>query len=251
MLLFDKILRTVPAAEQPSARQELIDSPGRTIIEIFGNELPAQAVYFMQLNLIQAFLGLGLELLRVYPCLYAALRRLLAPRRLSPRERREAWLGLPPLCAPGPLDRAGVASDAMLMFVVLLSYAPLFPACAFAMLACFGAFALAYRNQCAFVYDPAQGETGGRLWPHAARCVLTSAWIGQVMVMAVLSLKQGTAQASRGRERERILSVLERRSPLDTLLRCNEESRRRHLQARFPVFRFNITCPYMSGMAAD
>ena len=163
------------------------------IIDILGNKLPAQASYFMQLMLVQYFVGLGLELARPVPCAIAAVRRAAGPG-LTPKERDSPWLGLSPLSAPGELGHPALLSDVALMFVILFTYAALSPVTCFVMAFCFGASAVAYRNQCAFVYDP-RGDGGGLLWPPAMRAVLVCTIIGELIVLAVLALKEGAGQA--------------------------------------------------------
>lgn len=162
-------------------------------MDILGNKLPAQSAYFMQLMLVHYFVGLGLELARAVPCAIAAVRRAAGPG-LTPKERDAPWLGLSPLSVPGQLALPALLSDAALMFVILLTYAVLSPVTCFVMAFCFGASAVAYRSQCAFVYDP-RGDGGGLLWPPAMRAVLACAVIGELIVLAVLALKEGKGQA--------------------------------------------------------
>ena len=167
----------------------------QVIVDILGNKLPAESAYFMQLMLVHYFVGLGLEVARIIPCAVAAVRRAAGPG-LTPKERDTPWLGLNPLAVPSdfaPLQPA-LLSDAVLMFVILLVYAVLSPVTCFVMSFCFGASAIVYRNQCAFVYNP-RGDSGGRLWPPAMRAILVCVVIGEVIVLVVLALKDGEGQA--------------------------------------------------------
>ena len=100
----------------------------------------------MQLMLVRSAVGLSLELLRVVPCALAAVRRAAGPG-LTQKERDAPWLGLGPLSEPGVLAQAAVASDAVLMLVILLTYAVLSPITCFVMAGCFGVAAVVYRNQ--------------------------------------------------------------------------------------------------------
>ena len=103
-------------------------------------------------------------------------------------------MGLSPLSVPSQLALPALLSDAALMFVILLTYAVLSPVTCFVMAFCFGASAVAYRSQCAFVYDP-RGDGGGLLRPPAMRAVLACTVIGELIVLAVLALKEGKGQA--------------------------------------------------------
>jgi hypothetical protein len=173
--------------------QQLAEYPGPTIIDILGNKLPAMASFFMQLMLVQNFVGLGLELLRPVPCALAALRRLLGPN-LTAKERAAPWMGLSPLSSPGPLDQPAVLSDVLLMFIILLAYAALSPVTCFVMVFCFGFSAVVYRNQYMFVYDPGN-DTGGKLWPLAIKAALLCMIFAELIVLAVLGLKLATGPA--------------------------------------------------------
>jgi hypothetical protein len=173
--------------------QQLADNPGPTILDILGNKLPAQASYFMQLMLVQYFVGLGLELLRPVPCALAALRRLLGPN-LTEKERAAPWMGLSPLSIPGPLDQPALLSDVLLMFIILLAYAALSPVTCFVMVFCFGFSAVVYRNQYMFVYDPCN-DSGGKLWPLAIKAALLCMIFAELIVIAVLGLKLAAGPA--------------------------------------------------------
>ena len=160
---------------------------------ILGNKLPAQCIYFLQLMLIQAFVGLSMELLRLTPVVIACLKQLLGPG-LTEEEKTSPWMGLNPLCVPGSLDQAGQLSDLILMFVISMTYNALSPITAFMMAFCFGFAALVYRNQYMFVYDP-RNDTGGLFWPFAMKAIIKATVIGELIVTAVLAVKEGQGQA--------------------------------------------------------
>jgi calcium permeable stress-gated cation channel len=172
--------------------RELTTNPGPTIIDILGSKLPAQASYFMQLMIVQSSVNLGLELLRPTPCVLGWLRGL-GPS-LTAKEREAQWMGMPPLSDPGSLDQPTLLSDVLLQLVIVLAYAALSPVTCFVMAVCFGWAAVVFRHQFAFVYDPGS-DSGGLLWPRAIRSVLRCMVLAEVIVLAVLSLKEGAAQA--------------------------------------------------------
>ena len=172
--------------------RELVDSPGPTLVDILGSKLPAQASYFMQLMIVQNSVSLGLELLRPTPCAVGWLRGF-GPG-LTAKERAAPWMGMSPLSDPGSLDQPTLLSDVLLQHVIVLSYAVLSPVTCFVMALCFGCAAVVYRHQFAFVYDPGS-DSGGLLWPRAIRAVLRCMVLAEVIVLAVLALKEGSAQA--------------------------------------------------------
>eukprot|EP00292_Cryptomonas_paramecium_P003984 CAMPEP_0113682784 /NCGR_PEP_ID=MMETSP0038_2-20120614/12881_1 /TAXON_ID=2898 /ORGANISM="Cryptomonas paramecium" /LENGTH=727 /DNA_ID=CAMNT_0000601943 /DNA_START=210 /DNA_END=2393 /DNA_ORIENTATION=- /assembly_acc=CAM_ASM_000170 len=171
-----------------AALMQIAADPVPIILDILGRKLPAQASFFMQLMLVQSFVGMGLELLRPVPCAIAAVRRLLGPN-VTPKERAAPWMGLNPLSSPGPFDQPNSLSSVMLMYVILLAYAVLSPVTCFIMAFCFGVMTITYRNQFINIYDP-RSDTGGLMWPRAIQAAVMCLVVAELMVVAVLSFKK-------------------------------------------------------------
>lgn len=171
-----------------AALMQLASDPVPIVLDILGRKLPAQASFFMQLMLVQSFLGMGLELLRPVPCAIAAVRRILGPG-VTDKERAAPWMGLNPLSSPGPFDQPNSLSSVMLMYVILLAYAVLSPVTCFVMAFCFGVMTVTYRNQFINIYDP-RSDTAGLMWPRAIRAAVMCLVVAELMVVAVLSFKK-------------------------------------------------------------
>lgn len=175
-----------------SELQKMLDKP-ELIISLLGGTLPNQAGLFMQYAIVQTFLGLSIEALRISSVVVAWLRRKLGPN-LTEKERNTPWMGLSPLSVPSEFAFAATQADQILFYVILFVYSVLAPISSFIMGFIFFVKAMIYRHQFIFIYPPTN-DTGGQLWTRFIKLVIAAMFIGQITVFGVLSLKQGVIAA--------------------------------------------------------
>lgn len=168
----------------------LISDPAGQTMKILAKSLPAQAVTFMGLTIVQTTFGMSMELLRPFPAFYAFIRRHLGPN-LTEEERKRDFLSFSPLTNPGNLDFTSLTSDLILMFITLFVYAILSPVASYISLIGFVCLNVGYRNQVIHIYDPSN-DTGGALFPKVANYLVVCMLIAQVTVLGVVSLNEGS-----------------------------------------------------------
>jgi len=172
-----------------TALQDIIDDPLSTV-DLLATSLPAQASYFMQILLVQTFIGVGVELLRIGPVVVAFIRGKVGPS-LTDEERNATWLGLRPFSDPAPFLHAIKLYRFVLYFMVLFVYSCMSPIVSYIALLCFGLLTMCYRNQ--FVYCYPFKETGGKLWGEFTNIMVVAMLISEIVLTGVLVLKKSIA----------------------------------------------------------
>lgn len=164
-----------------------------SIISLLATALPQQAQSFMQYVIVQTFLNLGFEIIRIGPIIIAWIRRRFGPN-LTEKERSSPWMGLDPICIAQEMDFADVQANLILYYMILFVYSVLSPFTAFVMGGAFFLFSMCYRHQLLFVYST-DNDTGGQLFTRFAKLVMTCVIIAEITMFGVLSLKKGVIAA--------------------------------------------------------
>jgi hypothetical protein len=144
----------------------ILMNPGE-IIDLLARSLPSQSTYFLQILLVNTFLGLSVELLRVFPLFMAWLRRRVGPN-LTEKERNTVHMGMRPLSNPEEFRHAEVFGQAILYFMVFFVYSTMAPITSFFLAFCFLLTGSGYRNQFFYNY-PTTPDSGGKLWSNFIR----------------------------------------------------------------------------------
>lgn len=170
----------------------MIQEPG-LIIDLLANSLPGQSTFYIQILLVDTFLSMGVELLRVSAVVQAAVRCCVGPR-LTEKEQQTTWMGIRPLSNPSEFEHASLLAGTVLYFTVYFVYAALAPITTFFMFICFALMAAGYRHQFVYIY-PTFPDSGGKLWVAFLRMVPVCMIIAQVTILGMLALNK-TAIAS-------------------------------------------------------
>jgi hypothetical protein len=104
----------------------------------------------------------GLELLRVTPIAFDAIRRRVGPR-LTDKEKKSSFFCFRPLSSPSDFPHADMLAQVVLYFTVQLVYAVIAPITSFVLAFCFLYMGAAYRHQMVYIY-PSTPDSGGHLW---------------------------------------------------------------------------------------
>lgn len=166
---------------------EIIDDP-LSSIDLLANSLPGQSTFYIQILLVDTFLGIALELLRVVPLVIALVRKIFGPT-LTEKERTTTWFGLRPLNEPDDFGHAELLSGSVLYFMVFFVYASTAPVTTFFLGFCFMLMGASYRHQMIYIY-PTRPDSGGRLWAKFISLVPTMMMIAEVTLLGLLGLKK-------------------------------------------------------------
>lgn len=159
----------------------------------------------MQYTMLQTFLGMGLELIRLVPIIIGFLRKKLGPN-LTPKERNKIWLGLRPIeiydvwreSGLPPvlytLELADVLSNLVLFFMIIFAYSCISPPMCFLMCFIFWLLETCYRNQLIYVYS-SDNDSGGQLWPNAVKVLIACLIIAEITLFGIMGLKKGVIAA--------------------------------------------------------
>jgi hypothetical protein len=176
-----------------SSLSAMIQEPG-LIVDLLANTLPAQSTFYIQILLVDTFLSMGIELLRVSAVIQAAIRSYVGPR-LTEKEQQTTWMGIRPLSDPSGFEHANLLAGTVLYFTVYFVYAALAPITTIFMFICFALMAAGYRHQFVYIY-PTFPDSGGKLWAAFFRMVPVCMIIAQVTIVGMLALnKAATASA--------------------------------------------------------
>ncbi|KAF0729430.1 hypothetical protein Ae201684_012931 [Aphanomyces euteiches] len=167
--------------------QMIIEQPLQ-IIPMLGSSVPGQSTLFVSFILVQTGLSLMLQLLRVVPIFLGGIYWLFAPK-LTQRERSAPWLGLTPATTSPKLDVTTPLAQHFLVFLLVLTFAPLAP-----IVSVVGGFFfliadIVYRRLVLCVVQPARQSTG-MLWPQLYAYMIVSLVLSQCTLIGVLLLKQ-------------------------------------------------------------
>ncbi len=170
----------------------MLQEPG-LIIDLLAKTLPAQSTFYIQILLVDTFLSMGIELLRVSALVQAGIRSCIGPR-LTEKEQQTTWMGIRPLSDPSEFEHANLLAGTVLYFTVYFVYATLAPITTIFMFICFALMATGYRHQFIYIY-PTFPDSGGKLWVAFLRMVPVCMVIAQVTIVGMLALNK-TAIAS-------------------------------------------------------
>ena len=131
-----------------SELSRMVEQPGE-IVNLLAVSLPGQSTFFIQIMLVDTFLTLGLELLRVTPIAIAIARKFIGPN-LTQKERETTFIGIRPLADPREHEHADVLAGSVLYFMVYFVYATIAPISTFFMALGFLIMGMIWRHQ--FIY---------------------------------------------------------------------------------------------------
>lgn len=170
----------------------VIENP-TNIISLLANEFPTKSTFFIQLVFISVVVGLGFELLRIGPAIFAWLRTCIGPN-LTEEERTSPYLFLNPLAVPPVFNHASALSNIVLFCMILFVYAVIAPLTSIVLLAVFPILSSAYRNQFIYIY-PASQESGGRMWMSFVRTITNCLIVAQFVISCMLGIKKSAVAA--------------------------------------------------------
>jgi len=156
--------------------------------------LPAQAGYFIQLILVQNLLAIGLELLRISPVVQNLVRKILIKLvgfNLTEKERNSTFMGIRSLS--DPLEYffgRELGAKTILLMMVLYVYSCMAPITSYFTLIVFLIVTVSFRNQFIYIYPPSN-DSGGKLWINFTKLSIISMIIAQIILLAVILLKEG------------------------------------------------------------
>lgn len=169
-----------------SQLSNFVQEPG-LIIELLANSLPAQSTFFIQILLVDTFVSMGMELLRVSAVATAGIRGRVGPR-LTEKERETTWMGLRPICDPREFEHAQLLAGTVLYFMVYFVYATIAPITTFFLGLCFLLMGAGYRHQLVHIY-PTFPDSGGKLWVAFFGILPTCMIIAEITIVGLLALK--------------------------------------------------------------
>ncbi|RHY95063.1 hypothetical protein DYB35_012637, partial [Aphanomyces astaci] len=105
---------------------QLIVQEPLQVIPMLGRSIPGQSTLFVSFILVQTGLGLVLQLLRVVPIVSGGVYWLFSPN-LTRREQSAPWWGLTPATVSTRFDFTTTLAQLFLVFVLVLTFAPLAP----------------------------------------------------------------------------------------------------------------------------
>jgi calcium permeable stress-gated cation channel len=134
--------------------------------------------FIHQIVFVGTVVMVGLELLRVTPIAFAAIRRHLGPR-LTEKEKKSSFFIFRPLSDPSEFPHADLLAQVVLYFTVQLVYAVIAPITSFVLAFCFLYMGAAYRHQMVYIY-PTHPDSGGKLWTRFIGILITCMLIAEV-----------------------------------------------------------------------
>ncbi|ETV77988.1 hypothetical protein H257_08213 [Aphanomyces astaci] len=173
---------------------QLIVQEPLQVIPMLGRSIPGQSTLFVSFILVQTGLGLVLQLLRVVPIVSGGVYWLFSPN-LTRREQSAPWWGLTPATVSTRFDFTTTLAQLFLVFVLVLTFAPLAPVVSVAGGIFFVVADTVYRRQLLCVYVPTTHSTGLH-WPQLYSFLITGMLISQGTLVGVLTLKQAPSPAA-------------------------------------------------------
>jgi hypothetical protein len=175
-----------------SELQKITENPSYAVA-LLATALPSQASYFIQVVLVQNFLGLGTELLRISPIVQSLLRHYvgkLLGYDLTEKERKSTYLGLRGYNDPSEYYFGSkLGGETMLIFMILFVYGTMSPITCYFTFLVFSLLAMGFRNQFFYIY-PIANDSGGTLFVCFVKVMIICMIIAQVVLIGVLALKE-------------------------------------------------------------
>ncbi|OQR87590.1 hypothetical protein ACHHYP_08508 [Achlya hypogyna] len=163
-----------------------------TLLTLLGSSLPGQSTFFLSYIMVQTGLTLSMQLLRVPSVILGAVYRCFAPQ-LTPREKDAPWCGLLPMHTSGPFYITTPLAQHFLIFLIVLTFAPLAPLLSFMGGLFFVVSDVVYRRLAWFVFQPSLRSTGV-YWPQLYLYLITALGIAQATLVGLLLLKEAPTQ---------------------------------------------------------
>mmetsp|Transcript_6130 Transcript_6130/g.13221 ORF Transcript_6130/g.13221 Transcript_6130/m.13221 type:complete len:253 (-) Transcript_6130:377-1135(-) len=164
----------------------MLASP-QMIITLLAESIPNQSKSFLQYALVQTFLKLGTEVVRLKPIVFAWIRGKIGPN-LTEKERSLPWLIFLPLCDAGEFKFSVIQAELILLYMILMVYSVMSPMMSWIMCFIFFLLSLVYRHQLFYIY-PATNDTGGYMFPQFVKMVIICIYVAQLTLVGVLGLK--------------------------------------------------------------
>lgn len=159
-----------------------------TLITEVSIAIPQQSSFFITFLIVQTFLNLTLEFLRITPIIKAAIYSVFAPK-LTPRERESSWFGLSPLSSPGDF----AATDGISQYYTVLIFTLVF--CGVAPIMSYFSFIYLFLSEVVYrwgvlcVYDPSP-NSDGTYFPSLYRFCIGALIFSQVIIATLLGTKK-------------------------------------------------------------
>ncbi|TYZ63945.1 hypothetical protein PybrP1_003283 [[Pythium] brassicae (nom. inval.)] len=150
--------------------------------------IPQQSSFFVTLLIVQMFLNLTLEFLRVTPIIKAYIYSTFAPK-LTPRERESPWFGLAPLSHPGDFAATDGISQYYTVLILVLVFCGVAPIMSYFAFAYLFLSDVVYRWGVLCVYDPSPNSDGA-YFPSLYRFCIGALIFSQVIIATLLGSKQ-------------------------------------------------------------
>ena len=150
--------------------------------------------YFTDYILVKAFIGLGIEIIRL-PAMFMSLgKRLLTINRTERERKGFNWGGaLRFMDNPGWLPFNKIYAQDLLVTILCASFACVAPLLLVPGLIYFALAGYVYTHQMMYVYEPMY-ETGGRWWPKVASSTIIALIFAQSTMIGMMILKQTYTQ---------------------------------------------------------
>lgn len=158
------------------------------MVKTVSEAIPQQSSFFVTYQIVQTFVILTLELLRLTPIIKAGIYSVFAPK-LTPRERESPWFGLSPLSNPGTFG----TTDGISQYYIVLIFVMVF--CGVAPIMCYFSFLylflsdLVYRWAVLCVHDPSPNSDGA-FFPSLYRFCIGALIFSQVIIATLMGTKE-------------------------------------------------------------
>ncbi|KDO23090.1 hypothetical protein SPRG_21067 [Saprolegnia parasitica CBS 223.65] len=162
------------------------------LVTLLGSSLPGQSTFFFSFILVQTGLTLHVHLFRLVAIVLGSVYSLLAPQ-LTPRETNAPWYGLVPMTASTKFDITIPLAQHFLIFLIVLTFAPLAPLLAYMGGVFFFVSDIVFRRLAWCVFQPSTRSTGV-YWPQLYVYLITALGIAQITLLGLLTLKEAPSQ---------------------------------------------------------
>lgn len=169
--------------------QAILEEP-TTAFTLLGESLPNMGGYFTNYILVKAFIGMGIEIIRL-PAVFMSFGKQLFTSNNTARERKSFnWGGaLRYMDNPGWLPFNKIYAQDALVTILCASFACIAPLLLVPGLIYFGLAGYIYTHQTMYVYE-SMYETGGRWWPKIASSTIVALIFAQSTMIGMMILKQ-------------------------------------------------------------
>jgi hypothetical protein len=158
------------------------------MIKNISKAIPQQSSFFITFVMVQTFLNLTLEFLRVTPLIKAGIYSMLAPK-LTPRERESPWFGLSPLSNPGDFAATDGISQYYTVLIFILVFCSVAPIMSYFSFLYLFLSEVVYRWGVLCVYDPSSNSDGA-YFPSLYRFCIGALIFSQVIIATLLGTKE-------------------------------------------------------------